>query len=96
MSEFFEYKGYRGTIESSDEDDVLFGEVIGIRSLILYEGEDLKALEEDFIDAINYYLSFCEADGREPQKPCYDDIDIESEKPPAKSRPSMIKSASLM
>ena len=97
MSKFFEYKGYRGTIESSDEDDVLFGEVIGLKhSLILYEGEDLKALEGDFKDAIDYHLSVCDSEGREPEKPCYDGIGVEDEKSPTKSRSTVIKSASIM
>lgn len=33
-----EYKGYCGTAQYSAEDNVLFGQVIGINSLISYEG----------------------------------------------------------
>lgn len=48
------YKGYTGSIEFSAEDNVYFGKIIGIRSLISYEGETAKELLEDapyqFID----------------------------------------------
>ena len=33
-----EYKGYTGTIEYSKEDKLLFGKVIGVKSLLSYEG----------------------------------------------------------
>jgi predicted HicB family RNase H-like nuclease len=33
------YKGYTGSIEYSREDDLFFGKVPGIRSLISYEGK---------------------------------------------------------
>lgn len=42
------YKGYTGSIEFSAEDNVYFGKIIGIRSLISYEGETAKELLEDF------------------------------------------------
>lgn len=38
------YKGYTGCIEFSAEDNVYFGKIIGIRSLISYEGETAKEL----------------------------------------------------
>ena len=39
-----EYKGYVGNVEFSEEDEVFFGKVIGIRSLISYEGATAKEL----------------------------------------------------
>ena len=38
MTNAMEYKGYYGTVEYSSADDVLFAKVIGINSLISYEG----------------------------------------------------------
>lgn len=63
-----EYKGYTGSIEYSPEDSLLFGKVLGIRGLISYEGETGKALEDDFKDAIDTYLSDCLKSGVEPEK----------------------------
>lgn len=43
-----EYKGYIGSVEFSEEDGIFFGKVMGIRSLISYEGTGAKSLVEDF------------------------------------------------
>lgn len=51
------YKGYTGSIEFSAEDNVYFGKIIGIRSLISYEGETAKELLEDFHRSVSN--SFC-------------------------------------
>ena len=64
-----EYKGYTGTIEYSREDDLLYGKVLGIRSLISYEGKTGKELEEDFKEAVDTYLKDCKEQGLEPEKP---------------------------
>jgi len=69
MSKFLEYKGYMGTVEYSLEDNLLFGEVVGIRSLISYEGSDLESLKKDFEDGIESYLSSCEYECVPPEKP---------------------------
>lgn len=66
---YLEYKGYTGTIEYSPEDNLLYGKVLGIQGLISYEGETGKALETDFKEAINFYLSDCKATGKTPEKP---------------------------
>jgi len=41
MSDLMEYKGYYGTVEFSATDKVLFGNVIGIKGLISYEGDSV-------------------------------------------------------
>ncbi len=53
------YKNYRGSIEYSEEDKCLFGEVQDVPALILYEGQTLEELEADFRDAIDDYLELC-------------------------------------
>lgn len=63
-----EYKNYRGSIEYSEEDKCLFGQVQGIRSLILYEGQTLEELEADFRDAIDDYLELCERNHYTPER----------------------------
>ena len=66
---FLKYKGYNGTIEYSKEDDLLFGKLLGIESLILYEGKSGSELEVDFKEAIDDYLEDCQSLNREPEKP---------------------------
>ena len=63
------YKGYTGSVEYSPEDKCLFGEVQGIRSLILYEGQTLEELEADFRDAIDDYLELCAENHYTPERP---------------------------
>ena len=61
------YKGYTGSIEFSAEDNVYFGKIIGIRSLISYEGETAKELLEDFHGAVDDYLALCKENGIVPE-----------------------------
>lgn len=57
MNKTFQYKGYVGNVEFSEEDDIFYGKVLGIRSLISYEGESVTELLADFHDAVDDYLS---------------------------------------
>ena len=68
MSNLLEYKGYYGTVEFSAVDKILFGKVIGINSLISYEGDSVQNLREDFEGAIDDYLEMCAENGMEPEK----------------------------
>ena len=63
-----EYKGYVGSVEFSEEDGIFFGKVMGIRSLISYEGTDARSLVEDFHGAVDDYLLLCEENGKIPEK----------------------------
>lgn len=64
------YKGYSGSVEYSEEDDCLYGKVLGMsRNTITYEGQDINELKQDFEGAIEDYLALCAARGVEPSKP---------------------------
>ncbi|HMS69805.1 MAG: type II toxin-antitoxin system HicB family antitoxin [Saprospiraceae bacterium] len=64
-----EYKGYTGTIEYSHEDQLFYGKVIGIKSLISYEGATGPELEADFKESIDDYLSDCVEMNIKSEKP---------------------------
>jgi predicted HicB family RNase H-like nuclease len=66
---YFNYKGYSGSIEYSEEDELLFGKVMGINGLLSYEGQTGKELEANFKETIDIYLADCEARGKTPEKP---------------------------
>lgn len=68
MSSVMNYKGYVGSIEFSEEDQILFGQVQGIRSLILYEGTSVKELVDDFHNAVDDYLDLCDKQDKEPER----------------------------
>ena len=68
--DFLEYKGYKGSVEYSKEDNCLFGKVQGMsKALILYEGNTLDQLRKVFEEGVDSYLEACKADGVEPAKP---------------------------
>ncbi|GHU64699.1 antitoxin HicB [Clostridia bacterium] len=68
MENTLEYKGYRGSVEYSTPDRVFHGKVIGIRSLVSYEGTDVDSLERDFREAVDDYLELCNRRGFAPEK----------------------------
>lgn len=67
MNNTIEYKGYVGSVEFSEEDGVFFGKVLGIRSLISYEGTNATELLDDFHGAVDEYLETCVEEGIEPE-----------------------------
>lgn len=69
MSGTMKYRGYVGSVDFSEEDDVLFGKLMGIRSLVMYEGRTAKELVTDFHEAVDDYLLTCEREGVAPEVP---------------------------
>ena len=63
------YKGYAGTVEYSEEDNVLFGRLTDIDDVITYEGESIKELREAFQESVDDYLEHCHNIGKTPDKP---------------------------
>ena len=54
-----QYKGYVGSVEFSEEDRIFYGKVMGVQSLISYEGENEEELLNDFHAAVDDYLKTC-------------------------------------
>ena len=67
MNNTIEYKGYIGSVEFSEADGIFFGKVMGIRSLISYEGETATELLTDFHNAIEDYLEMCKSENKQPE-----------------------------
>jgi predicted HicB family RNase H-like nuclease len=68
-SGIMEYKGYAAFIHYSDEDEVFYGKVEGIRDLISFGGKSAKELKKAFRESIDEYLEDCKREGKEPDKP---------------------------
>ena len=66
---YLDYKGYSGTIEYSEEDELLYGKVLGVKGLLSYEGQTGKDLEADFKETIDIYLADCKAENKNPERP---------------------------
>jgi predicted HicB family RNase H-like nuclease len=69
MSQTLEYKGYNGSVLYSGEDKILHGRIVGIRDVVSYEGETVRALGKNFKSAVDEYLRFCKAEGKTPDTP---------------------------
>ena len=63
------YKGYAAKIEFDPEDNILFGNIIGIRDTVGFHGESVSEVKDAFYEAVDFYLESCEKAGREPNKP---------------------------
>ncbi len=64
-----EYKGYVAKIEYDEDAEIFSGMVINTRDIITFQGESVGELRKAFEDSVEDYLSWCEEDGRKPDKP---------------------------
>jgi len=66
---YLHYKDYVGSVDFSEADAVFHGKVVGLKSLISFEGDSVNAIIEDFHNAVDEYLGFCAEKGKQPEKP---------------------------
>jgi predicted HicB family RNase H-like nuclease len=69
MSDLIEYKGYFGSVHYDADNEIFYGKLEYIRSLVNYEATDAKGLKKAFHDAVDDYLSFCNAENIKPDLP---------------------------
>lgn len=69
MKQYFDHKGYIGSIEASLEDHCLYGQIEFINDLISYQGDNLSELEASFKESVDDYLATCIKQGKEPDRP---------------------------
>jgi len=75
---YFHYQGYNGSVEYSEEDNCLCGKILGLKnSLILYEGNSIEELREDFKVSVDSYINRCKKRGIDPEKPYYGVLNIQ-------------------
>jgi predicted HicB family RNase H-like nuclease len=63
------YKKYTAKIELDEEDNILHGQVIGLRDYIVFEGKTVQELRKSFHAAVDGYLAYCKSRGEDPEKP---------------------------
>ncbi|MCU1376834.1 MAG: HicB family protein [Actinomycetia bacterium] len=63
------YKGYTGVIEIDEEAGILFGEVIGLRDVITFQGQSVAEAKASFEESLDFYLEICAKQGKPPEKP---------------------------
>jgi predicted HicB family RNase H-like nuclease len=68
MNDILQYKTYYATVHFSAEDEVFFGEIIGINDLVSFEGTTVKELKKAFHEAVDDYIATCKELGKDPEK----------------------------
>ena len=69
MNNTMQYKGYTALIEYSAEDGCLIGKVLGIRDVIVFDGNTVEEIRANFQGLLDHYLEACAKAGREPNEP---------------------------
>lgn len=68
MKNILEYKGYHTKIEFDTDNYVAYGKIEGIDDLVTFEADELKNIKQEFQNAVDEYLQFCEEVGKTPEK----------------------------
>lgn len=69
MKNMMKYKGYLGSVNYNDNDEIFYGKIEFIRSLISYEGNNVESLRANFQEAVEDYLELCQKRETDPEKP---------------------------
>lgn len=76
MKNVLEYKDYFGSVEYSGDDEVFFGKLLGIKALILFEGQSVDELKSAFHEAVDDYIETFKEMNAEPEKPFKGSLNI--------------------
>ena len=68
MNRTLRHRGYEGSILFSEEDNMFHGRILLPRDSVSYGGDNLEELEKNFREATDEYLSFCEAENKQPDQ----------------------------
>lgn len=62
------YKEYVAEVVFDDEAQLFHGEVLGLKDVITFQGNNVKELAKAFHDSVNDYLAWCKERGEQPEK----------------------------
>jgi predicted HicB family RNase H-like nuclease len=62
------YKGYGARTEIDTESGLIFGEVVGLRDTITFQGHSVAEAVQAFRESVDLYLETCAARGLEPDR----------------------------
>ncbi|MBQ9014509.1 MAG: type II toxin-antitoxin system HicB family antitoxin [Firmicutes bacterium] len=69
MSNILTYRGYSTEVKYDSESNVLYGKIEGIKDLVNFECAALSDVVLEFHSAVDDYLTVCQENGEEPEKP---------------------------
>jgi predicted HicB family RNase H-like nuclease len=64
-----QHRDYAGEAWVDDEAGVIRGRVIGLKDVITFQGDTVKAVRAAFVESVDDYLAFCKERGEKPEKP---------------------------
>jgi predicted HicB family RNase H-like nuclease len=64
-----EYKGFFGMVEYDSQAKIFHGDIINTRDVITFQGTTVNGIEKAFKESIDDYITWCEEEGVEPEKP---------------------------
>ena len=59
MKNTLDYKGFIGSVNYSNEDQILFGKIEGINDLVTYESTEVGDLIQQFKISVDEYIESC-------------------------------------
>lgn len=62
------YKGYAARVEFDARDNIFVGRIAGIRDIVSFHAETVKALRAAFAEAVDDYVGACAKVGKTPEK----------------------------
>ncbi len=69
MSDLMEFKGFKARVEYSADDEVFFGQLIGIEDIVTFHGKTVRELKKAMKEAVEFHIELCERTGSELKKP---------------------------
>lgn len=66
MKNTMQYKNFLGTVEFSAEDNRLYGRVVGVEDMVVFEGDSVTEIRSNFERAVEEYLEYCEKYNKPP------------------------------
>jgi predicted HicB family RNase H-like nuclease len=63
------YKGYSARIEYDGDDEIFFGQLLGIQDLVSFHADNVAELKTAFQESVDDYLETCRKLGKNPNKP---------------------------
>lgn len=68
MKNTIKYKNFLGSVDYSAEDDRLYGKIIGIEDMVIFDGSSVEEIRKNFEKAVDDYLEYCARYGKDPVK----------------------------
>jgi len=62
------HKGFIGTFNYVEEDEILFGKIEGVTDLVTFQGTSIDEVKAAYIEAVEDYIFLCAEVGKEPMK----------------------------